>query len=87
MLGDDVFEVLLRQQKLMALGPDVVFLPETYQAAVARVREVIQRDGQITAAQVRDMFNTSRKYALALLEHLDEIGVTKRVGDARILRN
>ena len=87
MLGDDVFEVLLRQQKLIAVGPDVVFLPETYQAAAARVREVIQRDGQITAAQVRDMFNTSRKYALALLEHLDEIGVTKRVGDARILRN
>jgi selenocysteine-specific elongation factor len=78
---------LLRQQKLMAVGSDVVFLPETYQTAVARVREVIQRDGQITAAQVRDMFNTSRKYALALLEHLDEIGVTKRVGDARILRS
>jgi selenocysteine-specific elongation factor len=35
---------------------------------------------------VRDLFDTSRKYALALLEYLDAKGITKRVGDERILR-
>ena len=40
----------------------------------------------ITLAQTRDMLKTSRKYAQALLEHLDEIGVTKRTGDERVLR-
>jgi selenocysteine-specific elongation factor len=35
---------------------------------------------------VRDQFNTSRKYAVGLLEYLDEKRVTKRVGDARVLR-
>ncbi len=46
----------------------------------------IQAQGQVTAAQVRDQFNTSRKYAVGLLEYLDEKHVTKRVGDARVLR-
>jgi len=35
--------------------------------------------------EVRDMFGTSRKYVLALLEHLDRTKVTKRVGDERVL--
>jgi selenocysteine-specific elongation factor len=38
-------------------------------------------------AQVRDLLDTSRKYAIALLEHLDDIGVTRRVGDERVLRH
>jgi selenocysteine-specific elongation factor len=37
-------------------------------------------------AEVRDLFKTSRKYALALMEHLDASGVTKRVGDERVLK-
>jgi selenocysteine-specific elongation factor len=42
--------------------------------------------GKITVAEVRDLFSTSRKYALALMEHLDALGVTKRVGDERVLK-
>jgi selenocysteine-specific elongation factor len=32
------------------------------------------------------MFGTSRKYALALMEHLDAKRITRRVGDERVLR-
>ena len=85
-VSDAVFDVLMRQQKLVQCGPDVVLLPKTYNAAYERVRALIQQDGQITAAQVRDAFGTTRKYALALLEHFDSLGVTKRVGDARVLK-
>jgi selenocysteine-specific elongation factor len=85
-VSDAVYEALLRQRRLVQVKPDVVFLAETYAAAVAQVREIIQRDGSVTAALMRDALGTSRKYALGLLEHLDEIGVTKRVGDARVLK-
>ncbi|MCX6065300.1 MAG: SelB C-terminal domain-containing protein [Chloroflexi bacterium] len=50
------------------------------------MREAIAKNGQVSAAEVRDLFGTSRKYALALLEHLDAIGVTIRDGDFRRLR-
>jgi selenocysteine-specific elongation factor len=35
---------------------------------------------------VRDELGTSRKYAQALLEHLDRTRVTRRLGDAHVLR-
>jgi selenocysteine-specific elongation factor len=53
---------------------------------VARVREVLREKGTLTVAEARDLFGTSRKYVLALLEHLDAQGVTQRVGDERRLR-
>ena len=50
------------------------------------VRAHIEQHGTITLAQTRDLFGTSRKYAQALLEHLDRLRVTRRVGDERVLR-
>jgi selenocysteine-specific elongation factor len=41
----------------------------------------------ITLAQVRDLFGTTRRYAQALLEYLDEQHVTRRNGDERVLRD
>ena len=52
---------------------------------VEAVRKAIKDHGAVTVAEVRDLFNTSRKFVLGLLEHLDEIGVTVRKGDAREL--
>jgi selenocysteine-specific elongation factor len=85
-VGEEVLGVLIARRDLVQVSPEVLFLPETYEKMVARVRDHIEREGSITLAQVRDMFQTSRKYAQGLLEHLDEIGVTKRVGDERVLK-
>lgn len=85
-VGEEVLKVLIDRGNLVQISPDVLFLPETYEDMVSRVRAYIQREGSITLAQARDLFETSRKYAQALLEHLDEIGGTKRVGDKRMLR-
>ena len=85
-VGTDVLAALLEQGKLIKLSEDVLFLPQTFSAMVERIRQHIQQNGSVTVAQVRDLFDTSRKYALALLEHLDAKGVTKRVGDERVLR-
>jgi selenocysteine-specific elongation factor len=85
-VGEEVLGVLVARGDLVQVSADVLFLPETYEEMVARVQAHIERGGSITLAQTRDMFGTSRKYAQALLEHLDETGVTKRVGDARVLR-
>jgi selenocysteine-specific elongation factor len=45
-----------------------------------------ERDGGITLAEARDELTTSRKYAQALLEHLDAEHLTVRKGDRHILR-
>jgi selenocysteine-specific elongation factor len=50
------------------------------------VTATIRAKGQVSAGEVRDQFGTSRKYAIALLEYLDEKRITQRVGDGRVLR-
>jgi selenocysteine-specific elongation factor len=86
-LGPDLLAALVEQGDLIRVSDDVLFLAETYEQMVRRVTDHIRRHGDIAIAQVRDMFDASRKYALALMEHLDERRVTKRVGDVRVLRN
>jgi selenocysteine-specific elongation factor len=84
-LEPEVLGLLLEQGALVRVAEDVVFLPETYAELLDWVRTFIQAEGSVSVAQFRDRFGTSRKYALALLEHLDERKITRRVGDARVL--
>jgi selenocysteine-specific elongation factor len=85
-VGTEILNALIQQGRLVQVSEDVLFLRETYEEMVARIIEHIKDHGSIAVAQVRDMFAASRKYALALMEHLDERKVTKRVGDERVLR-
>ncbi len=63
-----------------------VFSTSAYNEMVERVTFHLKADGKVTVGEVRDMFETSQKYALALLEHLDGAKITRRVGDERVLR-
>ena len=85
-VGDDVFQWLLDSDRLVQVGEDVVFAPESYEAMLQKILEHLHTAGSITVAQVRDMLGTSRKYALALMEYLDANHITRRVGDERVLR-
>jgi selenocysteine-specific elongation factor len=61
--------------------------PEAVALVRARVGEIIAAEGSITLARLRDELATSRRYAQALLEHLDAERVTKRLpDDSRVLR-
>jgi selenocysteine-specific elongation factor len=64
---------------------DLYFSRRAYDEMRTRVVDAA-RSEPVTLAQVRDMFGTSRRYAQALLEHLDQQRITRRVGDARVLR-
>jgi selenocysteine-specific elongation factor len=85
-VGEDVLSVLVARGDLVYVSSSVVFTSATYEEIKARVRTFVEKEGAITLSQARDLFDTSRKYAQAILEHLDEIGFTKRVGDERILK-
>lgn len=85
-VGPDVLAALVQQGTLVKVSDTVLFSSGIYQEMTRTVIDHLQDAGSITLAQVRDMFTTSRKYAQALLEHLDDKRVTRRVGDARVLR-
>ncbi|MBN1887069.1 MAG: selenocysteine-specific translation elongation factor [Thermoflexales bacterium] len=85
-VGPDVLTALIEGGTLVKLSEDVLMESGTFEHMLERIRGHIAQHGSITVAQVRDLFDTSRKYALALLEYLDAKGVTRRVGDERVLR-
>jgi selenocysteine-specific elongation factor len=85
-VGAQVLAALIELSQLIKLNEEVLLLPETYQAGVEKIRAYLSAHRTITVAQVRDLFNTSRKYALAMMEYLDAHGVTKRQGDERVLK-
>lgn len=84
-VGEDVFAALLSRGDLVQVENEVIFEAETYRELTERVIAHIQSSGAITVAEARDLFGTSRKYVLGLLEHLDEEGITRRMGDERVL--
>ena len=57
--------------------------------AAARARAEAERalgPGPMSLGELRDLWGVSRRHALALAEHLDAAGVTRRVGEGRVLR-
>jgi selenocysteine-specific elongation factor len=92
--NDDDLGALAAELPALVTGGRVVRIGRAMHAhvdAVAPVRElverVIERDGSITLARLRDELGTSRKYAQAWLEHLDATRVTRRrEDDSRVLR-
>ena len=82
----DLLSLLIEQRQVVKVSDGVVFSAAAYEEMVNKVVNYTKEKGKVTLAEVRDMLGTSRKYAQALLEYLDEKKVTRRVGDERIIR-
>lgn len=76
---------MVQEGDLVRVGAGLLFDRVTYERMVTMTLAAIEREGSITVAALRDMFGTSRKYALAFLEHLDGERLTRRQGDQRVL--
>ena len=84
-VGEEVLNVLIERGDLVQAGEDVLFRKSDYDHMVQAVLDHLKAHGTLTVAEFRDLFQTSRKYALALLEHLDTKRITVRDGDYRKL--
>ncbi|MGQ9926747.1 MAG: selenocysteine-specific translation elongation factor [Chloroflexaceae bacterium] len=84
-LDDELLAWTLEQGLIVRLAPGVFLLPETYAELLAWVRAVAVAGGSVSVGMLRDRFGSSRKYAVAFLEHLDERNITRREGEGRVL--
>jgi selenocysteine-specific elongation factor len=77
--------LLLRDRVLIKLSDDLVF----HQTALQTLRQVMAtqkaKTPKIDVAAFKDLLGVTRKYAIPLLEYLDQQRVTRRVGDERII--
>ena len=83
-LDAPLLEALVERGEVVRIADGVHLGRAAYDEMVAAALEMIDAAGSVTVAALRDRFGASRKYALALLEHLDDERITRRVGDARV---
>jgi selenocysteine-specific elongation factor len=71
-------------REVIKIADGVYFAPQPWDALVQGTLAFIDSNGSMTLSQFRDHFGTSRKYAQAALEYLDQLKYTRRVGDDRV---
>jgi selenocysteine-specific elongation factor len=77
---------LEEQGRLVRVGDGLAVSPAAYAQARAALVAECEVAGRITLARFRDLLGVGRKTAQLLLERMDADGVTRRVGDERVLR-
>jgi selenocysteine-specific elongation factor len=82
-----VLEVLTRRGAAVRADRDLWFDSAAVDEARERLVEALARLPEITLAEYRDLIGTGRRHAQALLELFDREGLTRRRGDARVLRS
>jgi selenocysteine-specific elongation factor len=80
---DGVVRYLVERGKLVRLPAGLVLAA----SAIEDLRRRLEATGweRFAVAQFKDHFGLTRKWAIPLLEHLDSVGATRRVGDERMV--
>lgn len=79
-----VLDGLIQEGELIRTTPQIFFVREEYTEAFKIFIEMAEK-GSVALGDYRDKLETTRRYALALLEDFDRRGMTKLKGDERVL--
>lgn len=80
-----VIDAMASEGMLVRLSHQYYIEREAFDSAMKQLKEKLSADGIITLAEFRDILGTSRKFAMAILDYLDEQKITRKEGDARVL--
>lgn len=78
--ADDILNVLLEEKQVVKVADDMYTLAAYMEEAARIISERLKEKPLITIAEVRDIFATSRKSAKPILEYMDSIKVTRKLG-------
>ncbi len=80
----EIIAYMTEQQALIKVSQDMFFLQDAIEEGKNRLDSYFAQERELSLAVFRDLLDTTRKYALPLMEYYDKIRFTHRVGDARI---
>jgi selenocysteine-specific elongation factor len=84
--AEAVFNYLLSEGKIIRLKEDIYLYKTALDKAKDKLKEYFKENKAIELAEFRDLINSTRKYALPILEKFDRDNLTIRDGDKRKLR-
>jgi selenocysteine-specific elongation factor len=81
-----ILKILLEHEQLVRVDKDLFFHREAVEQARKLLIEYIREKGGLESVKFKYLLNTTRKFAIPLLDYFDRIGVTRRAGYTRYLR-
>jgi len=78
--------VLMENRRLLEVAPGMLFHQEAIDRARAILTDYIRKEGQLESVKFKYLLDTTRKYAIPLLDYFDRAGVTRASGHTRYLR-
>src|SRR5437867_1337761 len=80
-----VLRFLIESGEVIEIASDVVLSRENFERMKNAVADFIFKNGPATVSELRQALETSRRIMVPFLEKLDRQGVTRRIGDKRVL--
>ncbi|KJS02930.1 MAG: translation elongation factor [Desulfobulbaceae bacterium BRH_c16a] len=85
-LVKEVLDLQLRDGKLYKISESLYYTREVIEPLIASVLQYMEKNGEIDAPAFKDLTGLTRKFSIPILEYLDRVKITMRIGDKRILR-
>jgi selenocysteine-specific elongation factor len=83
---DDILSVLLIQKEIVRLEEGIFMHQRRLDEAKKRAVDYLRQNREITVSHFKELVdNTSRKFAVPLMQYFDAAGITERQGDVRVL--
>jgi len=84
--AEKALRLLVEEQRLVSVPPGLLFHREAVDRARDLLVDFIRREGCLESVKFKYLLETTRKYAIPLLDHFDRAGVTRAVGHTRYLK-
>ncbi len=82
-----VFQHLIDTNAIKRLPGSLYIDSRILEEISSKLRDIFATQNTLTVGEFRDIMNISRKQAVPLLEYFDGVGLTRRKGDHRVLRD
>ena len=83
--AQEVVRFLIATGEAIEVGSDLVQLRENFERMKKALADFISKNGPATVSELRQALESSRRTMVPFLEKLDRQGVTRRLGDKRVL--
>ena len=77
---------LIQAGEAVEVSEEVVLTAEAFTRAADLVKQHLTTRPRATTSELRQVLGSSRRIVIPLLERLDKLGITRRDGDVRVLR-
>jgi len=82
-----ILRILIEHERLVRIEKDLFFHSEAVEQARQKLISFINKEGMLESVKFKYLLDTTRKFAIPLLDYFDRTGLTRRVGYTRYLKN